>query len=303
MSNTEVSIIIVSYNTCELLHECVQSVLRFTKQVSYDIRIIDNASTDTSVAMIKKLQSKHSFIHLVQNKKNVGFGLANNIGILKSKAKYILLLNSDTLLHSDVISNIVSYMNLHDDVGVSTCRLQNIDKTTQATGGYFPTLLNVFVWMTIQDLPFIGEIVKPFHPRDNISSSFYQNERELDWVTGAFFFLRRDAVSQSGLFDPDYFMYTEETDLCYRIKKHGWKIMYLPSHSITHYGGASSKKWSFVLREFNGVKLFFKKHRPSWNFPLVRLSLKLGAALRFIAYLILARKEAAKAYAQAMVYA
>jgi GT2 family glycosyltransferase len=189
------------------------------------------------------------------------------------------------------------------DIGVATCMLKNKDGSIQGTGGYFPTLLRVMSWMTIQDLPFVDKLIKPFHPHKTNSplknDSFYEKERELDWITGAFFMIRKKVIDEVGGFDKDYFMYTEETDLCFRVKKLGWKVWYEPKWSMVHLGGGSSEKWSFVTKEFQGVKTFYKKHYSKWQYPILRLLLKEGAALRFMFYLITGRREARKAYAEA----
>ena len=118
-------------------------------------------------------------------------------------------------------------------------------------------------------------------------------------MTGAFLLVRKQVIDEIGLMDEEYFMYTEDTDFCFRAKKAGWKIFYLPKWSIVHLGGKSSEKEFPILSEFKNIKLFYKKHYPKWQFPIARLSLKLGAGLRMIAFGILQRKEAMKTYAKA----
>lgn len=299
----DVSIIIVSFNTSELTSKCISSIIRHTKGITYEIIVIDNNSSDDSVDKLKSLSKTTKVnIKIIENNKNHGFGYANNQGIKKSNSnsKYILFLNSDTKISTNVIPVMVNLLEGRQDVGVVSCKLLNANLTVQPTGGYFPTLIRVFSWMIIQDLPLVDLIIKPFHPKAN---SFYNIEQELDWVTGAFFMIRREVVKTSGVFDTDYFMYTEETDYCFRIRKSGWKILYSPMSSIIHYGGSSGTSWSFVSREFDGVKLFFKKHYPSWQIPFLRLLLKIGALLRFILFSLSGKKEAAYAYAKAFIKA
>lgn len=299
----DLSIVIVSYNTSKLTVECVESIIKFTKGISYEIIIVDNNSTDDSVKNLSELSKNSKIkISIIKNTKNYGFGYANNQGIKKSnsESKNILFLNSDTRLYSNAIMETLAIINKSKNIGVISCKLLNADRTIQATGGYFPTLIRVFSWMIIQDLPYVDKIIKPFHPK---TGDFYNSEHELDWVTGAFFMIRKDIVDTVGVFDTNYFMYTEETDYCFRIKKSGWKIFYTPICSIVHYGGASSASWSFVTREYDGVKMFYKKHYPSWQFPILRILLKIGAMLRFALYSLIGRKEAANAYAKALVQA
>ena len=132
---------------------------------------------------------------------------------------------------------------------------------------------------------------------------FYRFEKELDWVTGAFFLIRKKVIDDIGYFDEDYFMYTEEVDFCFRAKQSGWKVYYLPKWFITHIGGASGKAWSYVIAEFEGVKLFYKKHYPAWQYPILRLFLKIGALGRIIVFGVLKGKEAALSYAKAFMVA
>lgn len=288
----DLSIVIVSYNTKKLLLACLQSIKEYTKEISYEIVVVDNASTDGSQELA-----------LIKNKKNVGFAAANNQGIKKSRGRYVLLLNSDTLISDNVLKNMISWMDGHPKAGIATCALKNEDGSLQGTGGYFPTLPRVFSWMTIQDIPGVDNFIKPFHPMRDKSfhrgSDFYKKERQLDWVTGAFFLARKKVFKDVGLFDENYFMYVEEVDLCFRAKKKGWQVWYLPRWSILHYGGASGAKESTVLREYEGIKRFYKKHYPYWQYPLVRFFLKIGSLGRIVLFGLLEGKEAARIYAQA----
>lgn len=272
----DLSIIIVSYNTKKLLLDLLHSIKQHTKGIDYEVIVVDNASGDGSESLA-----------LIKNKTNVGFAKANNQGIKVAKGRYILLLNSDTLIHDNLLSELVLWMDKHQDLGAVTCALKNKDGSLQGTGGYFPTLLRVASWMTIQDLPLVDRFIKPFHPAKEKSFAkgmgFYKKAQELDWVTGAFFFARSE-VFEKNLFDEDYFMYVEEVDLCFRIKRRGWKIMYLPQFSITHLGSASGTRELSVISEYDGVKRFFKKFYPSWQLPIVRLFLKIGSLWRLLLF-------------------
>lgn len=311
----DLSIIIVSFNTKDLTLGCIKSVIKNTKGIEYEIIVVDNGSNDGSIEIIKnlkritdrpivKIKNYSPKLKIFQNQMNLGFGKANNQGMNIAKGKYILLLNSDTLINDNFLPEIVSWMDRNKDVGIVSCSLKNIDGSTQGTGGYFPTLLRVFSWMTIQDFPLVDKVIKPFHPMHQLSFSkgegFYEKERELDWVTGAFLLMRRYVYKQTGGFDEDYFMYTEEVDLCFRAKKNGWKVYYLPQWSITHHGGASGNSWSHVIPEYQGVKIFYKKHYPKWQYFLLRLILKIGALGRIFLFGVLKGKEAAKVYVKAL---
>jgi len=303
MKRKDASIIIVSFNTRKMLEECLSSLVSNTKPLNYEIIIIDNASNDGSVDFLQESTKKINNLKLILNRENVGFGAANNQGIKKAKGEYILLLNSDTKFESNVLGEMTKWMNKHERIGIATCALRNRDGSLQATGGYFPNLIRVFSWMIIQDFPFVDRLIKPFHPMKsksfNKGENFYEKEREVDWITGAFFLIRRKVIKDVGYFDEDYFMYTEETDYCYRTKKKGWKIWYIPSWSIIHFGGASGTKELPILKEFEGVKLFYKKHYPRWQYPILRILLKIGALGRLVLFGILEGRESAAIYAKA----
>ncbi|MEK7497351.1 MAG: glycosyltransferase family 2 protein [Patescibacteria group bacterium] len=267
----DLSIITINYKTNELTRACIDSVKKYTKDIKFETIIIDNSED------------------------NRGFAGGNNVGIKKAKGRYILLLNSDTYLHDDVLSKMVSYMDKNPEVGISSCSLKNVDGTPQVTGGHFPTLVKVLFWMVLQDFPGMEGLIGQFHPKKNGDGI-----TDMDWVGGTFFMIRHDMVRNVGLFDDSYFMYTEEVDFCFRAKKLGWRVSYAPVGSITHIGGASSKSSEFVvLSEIKGIKIFFKKHFSKWQYPILRLILKIGALGRIILFGILKGGEYAKIYAKA----
>ncbi len=294
----DLSIIIVSFNTKELLQKCITSIIKTTKGISFEIIVVDNASTDGSPESLGDFQ-----LTLIKNKKNLGFAKANNQGIEIARGKYILLLNSDTLISNNFLKGMLRWMDKHPKVGIASCALLNKDGSLQGTGGYFPNLLSVFSWMTIQDIPLIDQFIKPFHPMHEKSFykniRFYKRKKELDWVTGAFFLVRRKVIDDIGLLDEDYFMYVEEVDFCFRAKKAGWQVWYLPQWSIVHYERESATSEFALLSEYQGLKLFYKKHKSSWQYPVLRFLLKLGAFGRIVLFAILEGRDSAKIYAKA----
>lgn len=296
----DLSIIIVSFNTKDLLISCIASIKKYTKGISYEIIVVDNGSSDDSVKASRDLGVK-----VIENKKNLGFAAGNNIGVKASKGEYILFLNTDTEVKNNVAGEMVDYMRQNQKIGVATSALNNKDGSFQATGGYFPTLLRVFSWMTIQDLPLVDKIIKPFHPYHSKSffskgDEFYKSKKELDWVTGAFLLTKKSIIEKVNGWDESYFMYVEEVDLCFRIKKLGYEVWYLPEWNITHLGGASSKTSEpSLINEYEGVKKFYKNYYPSWQYPILRLILKIGALGRIVLFGILEGKETSKIYAKA----
>ena len=300
----DLSIIIVNFNTKKILGECLESIIKTTKKIKYEIIVVDNDSKDGSLVLLKKLAQKHP-VRIIVNKKNAGFGIANNQGAKIAKGKYILFINSDILVKKNVLGEMVLWSEDNPKVGVSTCALKNSDNSLQGTGGYFPDLFKVFAWMFfLENIPLVDRIIKPFHPMHPQSTiykgeGFFKKAHQRDWVTGAFLLTRKDIFDKAGGFDVDYFMYTEEVDLCWRIKKDGWQVWFLPKWSIIHLGGASSTFEYPIISEFNGLKLFYSKNKPAWQTSLLRIFLKGGAAIRIVLYGLLKGKEAAKTYAKA----
>lgn len=292
----DLSIVIVNYNTPGLTMSCIDSVVKNTKGINFEIILVENSS--------EKAIKNYGKTKIIRNKENIGFAAANNQGMHWAKGRYILLLNSDTVINDNVLGEMIPWMDSNPKVGIASCALKNRDGSLQGTGGYFPTLVRVFSWMTIQDFPFVDNFIKPFHPSKERSftknNEFYSKERELDWVTGAFFLIRKDVINDIGYIDEEYFMYTEETDFCYRAKEKGWKVIYNPKWSITHFGGASSKGNAFsILSEFKNVKLFYKKHYPKWQYGILRLILKVGALGRIVILGTIRDRSYIKIYAEA----
>lgn len=292
----DLSIVIISFNTEKLTREAILSVVKNTKGITYEIIVIDNNSRDGSVEMLKKLP-----VRLIANKDNRGFGQANNQGMKIAKGRYILLLNSDTLVKTDVLSEMIAWMDDNPNCGISTCALKFPDGSLQGTGGYFPTLTRVAAWMLfLDDIPVIGRLVKPFHPLHGLSpfdknADFFKTKKEMDWVTGAFLMMRRKVFDKVGGFDKRYFMYVEEVDLCFRVKASGWQVWYLPEWSIIHHGGKSSTSEFPIINEVKSLKTFYKLRMPFWQYPFLRLIMKLGMFVRIFIF--------GKTYAKAFLVA
>jgi hypothetical protein len=293
--NPIVSIIILSYNTADITINCLKSILqdKGLKQMPYEIIVIDNNSHDDSVQKIQKfkknLKQKNCQFTLITNKENFGFGNANNQGIKIAKGNYILLLNSDTIILHSAISQALDWLSSHPEASICTAQLLNKDKTIQASGGFFPNLANMFTWcLSLDDLPLINKIVKAIHPHTPdfyTHSKFYTRDHQQDWVTGAFMLTRKSLLNKVQGFDENYFMYGEELELAYRINQTTKQnqVWYLIGPQIIHLGGASAvNRMDPILNEYKGFISFFKKHRPSWQLPIIRFLLKINAFLRFI---------------------
>ncbi len=310
------SIIIVSYNTSKITLDCLKSILK-DKGLTFDLTkinnknlvpteiiIVDNDSKDNSVAQIRKFISAYGG-QLIANKFNAGFGKANNQALKIAKGNYILFLNSDTLILHSAISQSLNWLCSHPEASTCTAQLLNLDKTIQASGGFFPNLANVIAWcLNLDDLPLVNKIIKPLHPHTPdfyTRDKFYLKDRQLDWVTGAFMMVRNSQLKITNGFDENYFMYGEEVELSYRIKKNYPKSQtwYLVGPQIIHLGGASAKnRIDPILNEYLGILAFFKKHKNNLSYHLVKFLVKINAFNRSIIYFIRGNKVSASIYLQ-----
>ena len=286
-NDIDLSIIIVNYNTVDLTQTCLQSIIA-SKSGNYTIEIIvcDNGSADDSVGVIQK---EFPGVLLIQNRRNVGFAAGNNIGMKKSKGRYILLLNSDTVVSKDTLYNMLTYMDEYTDAGVSTCKLFLPD------GGIDPACHRGFPtpWASLTYM--IG--LERLFPGSRFFAQYHQGYKnlhtihEVDCISGAFFMVRREVIQSAGFLDEAYFMYGEDLDWCYRIKKAGWKIFYNPSVSVLHKKKQSGRDSKYrMLRKktnkyfYETMNLFYNKHyryRYSWFVTgLVRVGITLKMMLR-----------------------
>lgn len=255
----EVSIIIVNWNTCDILRDCVASIYAQAKDIKFEVIVIDNASTDGSVEMVKK--DFHQ-VTLLENAENRGFAAANNQGLAIAKGRYILLLNSDTIVLDNTIAKSISFADLHPKAAVVGCRILNPDMTLQPSCFMFPSLLNMLLSASYLYKLFPGN---NFLGRERMTWWDRNDVREVDVVTGCFMLVRREAVEQVGMMDEQFFMYGEETDWCYRFKQAGWKVIFTPVSKIIHLSGQSTIKvrGDMLVQLRLSILKFIRKHR-SW---------------------------------------
>ena len=259
------SVIIVSYNTREITLECLKRIK------ADEIIVVDNASGDGTVEAIA---GKFPKVKIIKNKTNAGFAAANNQGMKVAKGDKILLLNSDCFVNSDTIAKI-------PDVDVVGCKLLNKDGSMQQSWGYFPTLRRITQMMLFVDnFPVVRKFIDSIHVRD---LARYEKKQEVDWVTGAFMMIKREVFERVGGIDEKYFMYGEEMEWMYRIKKDGFKVWYFPDASATHLLGASSpNRAPAVVGEMKGWIYWFSKHNPVWQQKLLPFVIAAGCLLRVV---------------------
>ena len=292
----DLSVIIVNWNTKKLLEDCLRSIFKFTKDVGFEIIIVDNGSEDGSQSMLKK---KFPQVKLIPNKDNLGFAKANNQGIKIAKGKYVLLLNSDTYLIENSFKKLVEKADELDDLGALGPLLLNEDRSIQQSVGFFPDLPQIFWWMTFIDDLSGGTMLKPYHVDHD---SFYKSEHEVDWVTGAAFFIPTKVIDKVGLLDEKIFMYGEDFEWCFRIKKSGFKVYFSPAAKIVHIGGGSVNKirTNAFAGEFKGLVYFYKKYKGRTSLQILLFLLKMGTLLRIVAFAIFGRIKTAKSYVEVL---
>lgn len=233
----DISIVIVSWNVSGLLRNCLRSVhaeLERNDEFSVETFLIDNSSADDTVDMVRR---EFPWVQLIVNDRNVGFTRANNQALPLTSGRYILLLNPDTEMLPGLIRTLVTYADSHPTVGVIGPKLLFPTGRVQSSRRRFPRYATAFIESTV---------LQRYFPRNRLLREYYLADvpddqlQEVDWVVGACLLVRREAIGREGLFDERYFMYSEELDLCYRLKKAGWKVMYHPEARVVHHEAQSS---------------------------------------------------------------
>ncbi|HDQ70952.1 MAG TPA: glycosyltransferase family 2 protein [Chloroflexi bacterium] len=232
----DLSIVIVSWNVCDLLRRCLHSIFNgVPSDITLEVIVVDNASSDESVSMVRETFPQ---VHLIVNADNRGFPAANNQGIEVAKGRYVFLLNSDTEIVGDALATMLDFADAHPDVGVVGPQLLNPDGSVQSSRRRFPTLATAFLESTW---------LQPHAPR-RVLARYYVLDRpddliqDVDWVKGAALMARRSAIERVGVMDEGFFMYSEELDWCRRFRDDGWRVLYLPTAQIVHYEGKSSEQ-------------------------------------------------------------
>ena len=303
-----VSIIIVNWNTKGLLRDCLTSVYERAGDVDYEIIVIDNASTDGSAGMVK---NDFRQVILIENSENRGFAAANNQGMVVAKGRYVLLLNSDTVVLDNSIANTMRFADENPQAAVTGCRVLNPDRTLQRTCFMFPSILNMLLSSTYLYKLFPKN---RFFGREQMTWWDRSDVRNVDVVTGCFMLVRREAIEQVGVMDERFFMYGEETDWCYRFWKKGWTVMFAPVGEIIHFGGqsAAQKPVAMIVQLRLSILKFIKKHHGWPAYLIARFLVASFFAVRLPVWLAMAfvrpaaRSEAAikmKAYSTGVVNA
>ncbi len=287
MTNTDLSIIIVNWNTRELLAACLTSVEGCRLQVTgpevqpstcnlkLETIVVDNASSDGSAAMVRE---RFPWTRLIENAENVGFARANNQGIREATGRYVLLLNPDTVAHPGALEALVAFMDAHPEAGACGARLLNSDGSLQPACHPMLTPGREF-WRLLFLERLWPRATYPIARWDTVTP------RRVEVIKGACLLLRRDALDQVGVLDDSYFMYTEEVDLCYRLIQADWELWYVPAAVVTHYGEASSRQVAeaMYLQLYRSKIQFYRKFGGAQRARLAKALLSLAYAPRWLA--------------------
>lgn len=255
----DMSIVLVCWNNREYLDPCLKSLYECGLNSSFDVIVVDNGSADGSQQM---LEEKYPDVKLIQNEGNVGLAKASNQGINATNGRYVLLLNNDTIVNRRALDMLVEFLDAHPEAGAAGGKLLNADGSFQSGYAPFPNLLQEFLVITR-----IGTSLWPGYPRHGDSKEI----KATGWLSSACLLVRRSALDQVGLLDESYFIYGDEADLQYRLNKAGWKVYYLPSSTIIHYGGRSLNRWGRRPRVYRGRLLFYQKNYGFLSTLLLRI--------------------------------
>jgi len=284
----DLSIIIVNWNTREQTLACIKSIIRYRDdQARVQVIVVDNASDDGSQDALREISDS---VELIENQENLGFGRANNVGLKRATGRIVLFLNSDTEITEDFIPNLLKEFDLHPDIAAFGCKILGYDDVPQYSVRGFPSLTAYLYSDTL-----IGALglFKASYERYRRKDFNFNEWQRVDMVMGAALSVRNNVLNEVGGFDPQFFMYYEEVDLCRRIRDAGYPIAFSPVPFIYHVGGASSKKdkarMMLVMRQ--SLLKYFRKHKPAWVVSIFQILFKpLYLINILISYLNLATK-------------
>ncbi|OQA45471.1 MAG: N-acetylglucosaminyl-diphospho-decaprenol L-rhamnosyltransferase [Chloroflexi bacterium ADurb.Bin325] len=289
----DLSIVIVNWNTRDLLASCLESIrgsgFQFsasgqqssTSDLRSEIIVVDNASSDGSTTLVRE---RFPGVQLIENAANVGFARANNQAIALAQGRYVLLLNSDTVVHPGALAALVGFMDAHPAAGACGPRLLNADGTLQPAA--HPMLTpGRELWRLLFLERLYPRATYPMHRWDTVTP------RRVEVIKGACLLLRRAALDQIGLLDESYFMYTEEVDLCYRLAEAGWELWYVPIAEIVHFGGSSTRQAheDMYVQLYRSKIQFYRKFGGEQRVAQFKRGLRLAYAPRWAAAALVGR--------------
>lgn len=267
----DISIIIINYKSASLVLDCIESVYRHTKEHSFEIILVDNNSDDNCQ---QEVQAKYPATIWVQMGYNAGFGRANNEGFKIAKGQFILLLNADTVIQDGAIDKCANLLKKHPEASGGGVQLLNPDGSNQISGAYdIKGGLNVLL-----PLPYTGKLIRwlGYVSKSTVPSiTHFDDATEIHWIVGAFIMVKKTALEKSGGFDPDFFMYSEEIEWCYRLRKQG-KLLLFSEPKVVHLLGGTSNDYYETTENQNGRNVWNKKGRQVIVSAMLRIRKQLG---------------------------
>jgi GT2 family glycosyltransferase len=281
----DVSIIIVNWNTVDILRGCLSSVYLQTHDISYELLVVDNASSDGSAEMVKQ---EFPQVTLIANAENRGFAAANNQGMQIATGRYVLLLNPDTIILDGAIQKSVEFADKYPDIGVLGCQVWLNDHEIQKTCFAFPTIWGALVQET--------GLLRMFPHSRIFGRAYYgwwdrKSQMDVDVVSGMFMLVRQEAIQEVGLMDEDYFVYAEETDWCYRFWKAGWRCVFTPVARIIHLDGGSKSTERISVKMFvqhqKSLLIFYKKQQGRAPWMMAKMIYIFSMFFRYFGFSVL----------------
>lgn len=261
-----VSIVVLSYNTASYLTECLTSVYKNVQDLPFEIIVVDNNSKDNSVHMIKTRFPK---VKLIEEEENLGFAKGVNLGVKHALGEWVLFLNSDTRVNKGSLEALVEFARENPQAVVVGGKLRNKDGSTSSSYSSFYTPLKTFLFL--------------FWPKKKERK--LNTPAEVDWVSGGFMLVRKEIFDEVHGFDQHFFMYIEDMEFCFRLRKKGYKVYYNPKAVVEHIGQGSSNRSFAIIQIYKGLLYFYKKHKRT-EYPLIKAMLLAKASVSFLVGLL-----------------
>jgi N-acetylglucosaminyl-diphospho-decaprenol L-rhamnosyltransferase len=272
---TELAVSVVSYRTPALVRQCLSVLERERSEIAMQVTVVDNASGDGSAEMVA---DQFPWVQLIRNERNLGFGAAHNQALRSADARYLLVLNSDAMPHPGALRTLVDFLDAHPRIAVAGPRLRFPDGAVQPSRRRFPTVATLFLESTqLQRFSRDNAVLRRYYMADRSDDGI----QEVDWLVGACLCIRASAVSEVGLFDERFFMYSEELDLCRRFRLAGWAVAFVPKAEVLHLEGASARL-DLAARDrlFQASKL---QYAAKWHGPGVAAALRVYLISEYMA--------------------
>jgi GT2 family glycosyltransferase len=273
LSSVTLSVVVVGYNRRELLAACLDSVLADCGDLAVEVIVVDNASHDGTAEIVAE---RYPEVRLIANQENVGYGGGCNVGLAVGRGRYLMVLNQDILVRPGTLSALVAFADAHPEAGVVGARMEYADHRFQHSAFRFPDGKQAFFGFFDNLVP-LDSAPNGRYPDDHFERPF-----QAEHLLGACLLFRRDALEQVGAFDPTFFMYFEETDLCVRLQRAGWHNYYLPSARVMHVSGASTSAASEQMSvEFHRSQaIYYRRHRGEEGYALLKAIVWAGIGYR-----------------------